>query len=153
MKRFKWRLERVLEIKKKQEQKERAGLFELTERLAERRAELLMRQKMLKDVIRGLAEADPRQRLPEQEFFLRYAGPSDEQIRKLKDQVGELESQQKEKIAEVLKIRRFKEGLEKLRAEAKRQFVEEQEKLDQKELDETATISFVRKTLSLGETQ
>ena len=148
MKRFNWRLERVLEIKKKQEQKERAELFELTERLAERRAELLMRQKTLKDMIRGLAEADPEQRLADQEFFLRYAGTSDEQIRRLEDQVGELETQQQEKIADVLKIRRLKEGLEKLRSEAKRQFIEEQEKLDQKELDETATISFVRKALS-----
>ena len=148
MKRFTWRLERVLEIKKKQEQKERVELFELTERLAERRAELLMRQKMLKDIIRELAEADPGQRLGDQEFFLRYAGTSDEQIKRLKDQVGELESQQQEKIADVLKIRRLKEGLEKLRAEAKRQFIEEQEKLDQKELDETAIVSFVRKSLS-----
>jgi flagellar biosynthesis chaperone FliJ len=148
MKRFKWRLERVLEIRKKQEQKERAELFELTERLAERRAELLMRQKMLKDMIRGLAEADPGQRLGDQEFFLRHAGTSDEQIKRLKDHVRDLESEQQEKIADVLKIRRLKEGLEKLRAEAKSQFIEEQEKLDQKELDETVIVSFVRKALS-----
>ncbi len=148
MRRFTWRLERVLEIKKKQERKERVELLELTERLTERRAALLMQQRMLKDMIRDLAEADPRQRLGDQEFFLRHAGTSDEQIRGLKDQVSALESQQKEKIAEVLKIRRFKEGLEKLRAEAKRQFIEEQEKLDQKELDETAIVSFVRKALS-----
>jgi len=109
----------------------------LTERLAERRAELLMRQKMLKDVIRDLAESDPSQRLGRQEFF-----------RRLKDQVSELEAQHKDKIAEVMKIRRFKEGLEKLRAEAKAQFIEEQEKLAQKELDETANVSFVRKALS-----
>lgn len=148
MKRFKWRLERVLEIKKKQEQKERTELLELTERLAERRAELLMRQNMLKDAIRTLADADPRERLGRQEFFLKHAATSDEYIRRLRDQVSELESQQKAKIAEVLKIRRSKEGLEKLRAEAKRQFMAEQEKLDQKELDETATISFVRKVLT-----
>jgi len=148
MKRFKWRLERVLEIKKKQEQKERAELFELTEMLAERRAELLMRQKMLKDVIRDLAEADPRKRLGDQEFFLRYARTSDEQIKRLEDRVRELESRQQEKISELLKIRRLKEGLEKLRAEAKKRFIEEQEKLDQKELDETATVSFVRKALN-----
>ena len=148
MRRFRWRLERVLEIKKKQEQKERAELFQLTERLAERRAELLMRQRMLKDVIRDLAESDPRERLGRQEFFLRHAATSDEQIRRLKDQVSELEAQQKQKIAEVLKIRRFKEGLEKLRTEAKRQFIQEQEKLAQKELDETANVSFLRKALS-----
>ena len=148
MKRFAWRLQRVLEIRKKQEQKERTELLRLTERLAERRGELLMRQKMLKDVIDGLAAVDPKKRLGEQEFFLRHAGTSDEQIRKLKGRISGLESQQKEKIAEVLKIRRFKRGLEKLRVEAKRQFIAEQEKLEQNELDEAAIVSFVRKALS-----
>jgi flagellar biosynthesis chaperone FliJ len=148
MKRFAWRLQRVLEIKKKEEQKERAELLRLTERLAGRRGELVMRQMMLRDVIDGLAAVDPKKRLGEQEFFLRHAGTSDEHIRKLKDRVSELELQQKQKIAEVLKIRRLKEGLEKLRDEAKRQFIAEQEKFEQKELDEMATVSFVRKALS-----
>jgi flagellar biosynthesis chaperone FliJ len=146
MKRFVWRLQRVLEIKKKQEQKTRAELFELTERLAQKRGELLARQKMLESIIEELAERNPKRRLGEQEFFLRYSTASDEQIKKLKDNINELESQQREKIAEVLKIRRFKEGLERLRAEAKMQFIKEQEKLEQKELEEGATISFVRKS-------
>lgn len=73
---------------------------------------------------------------------------SNEQIKKLKDKVSELESQQREKIAELLKVKRFKEGLERLRAEAKIQFIKEQEKLEQKELDEGATVSFVRKKKS-----
>ena len=146
MKRFVWRLQRVLEIKKKQEQKTRAELFELTERLAQKRGELLARQKMLESIIEELAERNPKKRLGEQEFFLRYSTASDEQIKKLKDNINELESQQREKIAEVLKIRRFKEGLERLRAEAKMQFIKEQEKLEQKELEEGATISFVRKS-------
>ena len=146
MKRFVWRLQRVIEIKKKEEQKTRAELFELTERLAQTRAELLTRQKMLESIIEGLTERDPKKRLGGQEFFLRYSTASDEQIKKLKDMVNELESQQKEKIAEVLKLRRFKEGLEKLRVEAKIQYIKEQEKLEQKELDEGATISFVRKS-------
>ena len=146
MKRFVWRLQRVLEIKKKEEQKTRAELFVLTERLAQRRGELLVRQKMLESIIEGLTEGNPKKRLGEQEFFLRYSTTSDEQIRKLKDKTNELESQQREKIAEVLKVRRFKEGLERLRIEAKIQFIKEQEKLEQKELDEGATISFIRKS-------
>ncbi len=96
MKRFAWRLQRVLEIKKKEEQKERAELLRLTERLAERRGELLMRQKMLKDVIDGLAAVDPKKRLGAQEFFLRHVATNDEQIRKVKGRICELESQQKE---------------------------------------------------------
>jgi flagellar biosynthesis chaperone FliJ len=147
MKRFAWRLQRVLEIKKKEEQRARAELLELTERLTVTRGVLLTRQKMLEDIIDGLTGKNPKKRLGEQEFFLRYSATNDEQIKKLKEKLSELESQQREKIAEVLKIRRFKEGLEKLRVEAKRQFVEDQEKLEQKELDEGATVSFARKAL------
>ena len=146
MKRFIWRLQRVLEIKKKEEQKARAELYELTGKLAQTRGELLVRQKMLESIIEGLTEGNPKKRLGEQEFFLRYSTTSDEKIRKLKDKINELESQQREKIAEVLKVRRFKEGMERLRVEAKIQFIKEQEKLEQKVLDEGATISFVRKS-------
>jgi flagellar FliJ protein len=145
MKRFVWRLQRVLDIKKKEEQKKRAELFELTEKLAQTRGELLIRQKMLEDIINGLTAEFPKKRLSKQEFFLRYSAATDEQIKKLKDKISELESQQKEIIAEVLKLRRFKEGLERLRVEAKAQFIKEQEKLEQKELDEGAIVSFVRK--------
>ena len=77
MKRFVWRMQRVLEIKKKEEQKTRAELFELTERLAQRRGELLVRQKMLESIIDELTEGNPKKRLGEQEFFLRYSAASD----------------------------------------------------------------------------
>jgi flagellar FliJ protein len=144
MKRFVWRLQRLLDIKTKQEQKMRSELLELTEKLAEARSRLLIQQKILEDIIAGLAEENPKKRLGRQEFFLRYSQTSDEQIKKLKEETSELESQQREKIAELLKVRKFKEGLERLRAETKMQFIREQEKLEQKELDETATVSFAR---------
>ena len=145
MKRFVWRLQRVLDIRIKEEQKARAELLKLTEKLAETQSELLAWRKMLEEIINGLAVENPKQRLGKQEFFLRYSATNDEQIKKLKNKIGDLESQQREKIVEVLKIRRFKEGLERLRAEAKMQFIKEQEHLEQKELDETATVSFVRR--------
>jgi flagellar biosynthesis chaperone FliJ len=145
MKRFVWRLQRVLDIKKKEEQKARAELFELTQELAQKRGELLTEKKILEQIINGLAEEHPRKRLGKQEFFLKYSAINDEQIKKLKSEIGELQTKQKEKIVEVLKIKRFKEGLERLRAETKMQFIKEQEQLEQKELDETATVSFVRR--------
>ena len=144
MRRFVWRLQRVLDIKEKEEQKARGELFELAEMLAETRGRLLTQQKMLEDIINSLAEENPRVRLGKQEFFLRYSTTSDEHIQKLKDKIRVLESQQRKKIAEVLKLRRFKEGLKKLRLETKRQFIAEQEKLEQKESDEKAGVSFVR---------
>ena len=148
MKRFVWRLQRVLDIRIKEEQKARAELLKLTEKLAETQSELLAWRKMLEEIINGLAVENPKQRLGKQEFFLRYSKTSNEQIKKLEKRVKELESEQRDKIAEVLKLRRFKEGLEKLRVEAKMQFIKEQEKLEQQQLDEGATVLFVRKTQS-----
>jgi len=148
MKRFVWRLQRVLDIRKKEEQKARAELLELTERLAQTRGELLMQQKMLEDIINGLTGENPKKRLGKQEFFLKFSAASNEQIKKLKDKVNELELQQRDKIAEVLKLRRFKEGLERIRTEAKMRFIKEQERLEQKQLDEGATVSFVRRAQS-----
>lgn len=147
MKRFVWRLQRVLDIKEKEEQTKRAELLELTEKLADARGVLLMQKRILEDVISDITGKNLGERLDEQEFFLKYSATSDEQIKKLKNRVSKLESQQRKKIADVLKIRRFKEGLERLRAEAKRRFIKEQEKLEQKELDERAGISFARKMI------
>ncbi len=148
MKRFVWRLQRVLDVRTKEEQKARAELLKLTEKLAETQSELLVWRKMLDEIINGLTVENPKKRLGRQEFFLRYSSASDEQIKKLENRVKELESKQRDKIAEVLKLRRFKEGLEKLRTEAKMQFIREQEKLEQQQLDEGATVSFVRKMQS-----
>ena len=152
MKRFVWRLQRVLDIKERQEQKARAELLDLTERLAETRGELLSWQKMLEEIVHGLAKENPKKRLGRQEFFLSHSAASDKQIRQLKDKVHILESEQKEKITEVLNLRKFKQGLEQLRAETKRQFIREQEMLEQKELDERAGVSFVRKAHHLERT-
>ena len=145
MKRFVWRLQRVLDVKAKEEQRKRIELIKLTEKLAETQGELMIRKRILEDVIADITRKNPGERLGEQEFFLRYSATNDEQIKKLKNRVSKLKSQQREKIIEVLRIRRFKEGLEKLRDEAKRQFIKEQEKLEQKESDEQAGISFVLK--------
>lgn len=145
MKRFVWRLQRVLDIKQKQEHKARAELFKLTEKLVEARGELLTQQKILEDIAYGLTRQSPKKRLGHQEFFLKHSVTSDELIKKLKEKVRALEVQQREKVAEVLRLRRFKQGLERLREQTKRQFIREQENLEQKELDEGAGISFIRK--------
>ncbi|MHC4653921.1 MAG: hypothetical protein ACYS91_02760, partial [Planctomycetota bacterium] len=80
MKRFVWRLQRILDIKTGKEQKMKSELLELTEKIAETRGVLLMQQRILEDIIAGLAGESPKKRLSKQEFFLRYSGISDERI-------------------------------------------------------------------------
>lgn len=146
MKRFVWRLQRVLDIRTKEEQKARTELLRLTEKLAQAQSELLAWRMMLEEIINSLTVENPKKRLGKQEFFMRYSAESDEKIKKLENKVRELELKQKNKIAEVLSLKKFKEGLEKLRAEARVQFIKEQERLEQRQLDDGATVSFVRKS-------
>ena len=147
MKRFVWRLQRVLDIKTKQEQIKRAELLAITEKLAQTRSELLLLKRILTNIIDNITAEKPKRRLGKQEFFLRCSTTNDKLIEKLESKVSELESQQRKKIAELLKVKRFKEGLEKLRAEAKTRFIKEQEKLEQKESDEMTVIGFARKMI------
>ncbi|MGA2678008.1 MAG: hypothetical protein ABSF37_01765 [Sedimentisphaerales bacterium] len=149
MKRFTWRLQRVLDVKAKQEQIKTQELFVITDKLAQARSSLLAQQQILRDILESIVNEKPSERLGTQEFFLRNSATTDELIKKLKTNVCELEVKQKEKIAEVLRLRRFKEGLERLREQAQRKYIEAQEKLEQKQLDETATLSFTRERRSI----
>jgi flagellar biosynthesis chaperone FliJ len=143
-------LQRVLEIKTKEEQTKKTELLKITEKLAQTRGQLLMQKRILEDIISDITGKNPQKRLGEQEFFLKCSATNDKQIKRFESHVTELESDQTKKIAELLRVKRFKEGLEKLREEAKRRFVKEQEKLEQKDLDEGATIGFARKIIQKG---
>ena len=144
MKRFVWRLQKVLDVKTREEQLRRTELFQIVEQLAARRGELLLRQRILQDLMAEIQRRESAQRLNAQEFFLRHAATDDEEMRRLQEEIAALEIRHKEKTAEVLAVRRFKEGLEKLRTQAKEEYMREQERLEQKELDERTTIAFAR---------
>jgi hypothetical protein len=144
MKRFVWRLQKVLDVKTKEEQLRRTELFQIVEQLAARRGELLLRQQILQDLMTEIQGQEATPRLNAQEFFLRHAATDDAQMRRLQEEIAALEVRQKEKAAEVLAVRRFKEGLEKLRTQAWEEYMRQQEKLEQKEQDERTTIAFAR---------
>ena len=144
MKRFVWRLQKVLDVKTKEEQLRRTELFQIVEQLAARRGELLLRQRVLQDLMAEIQRRESAQRLNAQEFFLRHAATDDEEMRRLQEEIAALEIRRKEKAGEVLAVRRFKEGLEKLRTQAKEEYMREQEKLEQKEQDERTTMAFAR---------
>lgn len=144
MKRFAWRLQKVLDIKSKQEQLQRHELFRLAEQLAVKHGELLMRQRILQDLVTEIQGQEVRTRLNAQEFFLRHAAADHEQMQGLREEIAALKIRHREKTAEVLALRRIKEGLEKLREQAREQYIREQEKAEQKESDERTAIAFTR---------
>ena len=144
MRKFAWRLERLLSIKTIEERREKAELLALTEKSVQQQSYLLFKKRILQNIVAEINDKDRQHRLAEQAIFLKYSAANDEQIKKLQKNIYELEQQKKMKIAEVIKIRRFKEGLEKLREKTKKQFIYEQEKLEQNASDEETVIRFAR---------
>jgi flagellar export protein FliJ len=150
MKTFAWRLQRVLDVKGKEEQLKQTELFRLTEALAAKRGELLVRQRALRDLMTEIGTGRTAGRVRSQEFFLRHAVGDDDHIRRLQQEIASLEAQRNDKTAEFLAVRRFKEGLEKLRAQAYEEFLREQDRFEQRELDDKSTIRFARRDTADG---
>jgi len=147
VKRFVWRLQRLLDIKIKQEEVMRSELVAVTERAVAVRSQIMVRRAALRKMLAELSEKKGKQRLSEQEFFFKYAHVSDEEIKKLELKLAVLEKLRQRKIQEIMKIRRFRKGLERLRAEAKAQFLKEEEKREQKDLDDKTIMSFAWKII------
>jgi flagellar biosynthesis chaperone FliJ len=146
MARFVWRLQKVLDVKDKIEQVKRAELLRIAEQIAQTRAALLNQQRILKDALEQLARLDPCQRLGQQEFFLRYVSVNDEKIEEFKARIRDLESAHRRKAAEIMEVRRAKEGLERLKEKARQRFIQDQDRLEQKDFDDRASTAFVRRS-------
>lgn len=147
MKKFVWRLQRLLDIKIKQEGAKRGELVAVTEQAVAVRSQIMVQRAALRKMLAELSQKKAKQRLSEQEFFLRYAHVSDEEIKKLEEKLAELEKVRQAKIKEIMKIRRYRKGLEKLRAEARAEFQKEEQRYEQKESDAKTTVSFARKII------
>jgi flagellar biosynthesis chaperone FliJ len=148
MKKFVWRLQRVLEIKQSQLLLKKAELLKLTEMLALKRTELMNQQVILQQMIERVAQNKTGDKLPQQRLLLISSRVNDKKIKIIKKEIEELQKRQKEKTAEYLKLKRFTEGMEKLKEKAKQEYISAQEKLEQKEMDERAAMSFARSIIT-----
>jgi len=149
MKKFKWRLQRVLDIKQKEEQLKKIELTEITSRLSITKGQLMMQKRILKNMIDDLGTQNPKDRLAGQALFMKRSEVNDKVIKELSQKANELGAKQKEKVAEVLKVRQFKEGLEKLRAKNLEAFIKRQKKIEQKAVDDMTTYKFAQKAMQL----
>jgi flagellar biosynthesis chaperone FliJ len=147
MKKFVWRLQKVLEINEKRQQAKKAELFKTTEKLAIARANLLAQQRILQDLIEDVAKLKPAERIDRQQLLLKSTQKNDELIREYEDEIRQLEMDQKRLTDEFLKIKRFTESLKNLREQDKQKFIIEQEKLEQKEMDEHTSTRFAVRSI------
>ncbi|MCF7976350.1 MAG: hypothetical protein K9N55_21210 [Phycisphaerae bacterium] len=145
MAKFVWRLQRVLDVKKKQEQAKRLELLRLTEQVAQARCQLMMRQQALKGMLERVAQASPKERMSQQALAMEYAKGSQARIKALAEQVSALQALKKTKTEEVLALKQATEGLERLRANAELRFLKDLDKTEQKMADEMTLLKYARR--------
>ncbi len=144
MKRFHWRLQRLLDVTIQREKALRSELFAMSRKIAFAHQEIFRRQATLRAALSDLTgEAFP-DRLPRQAVFMECSGKVHDQLKRLKAKLKELESQRAEITERLMQIRTSRQTLERLREEARQRYLREQMKLEQKALDEIAQVSFAR---------
>ena len=147
MKKFEWRLQRLLDLKVKQENALRGELVAITEKAVALKGRIMMQKSALRQALAELEERQLQSGLYDRQIFFEFVHVTDSKIKALELEMAETEKMRREKIIEIIKMRKFRKGLEKLRAQAKLEFLTEQNKLEQSEMDDRVSISYARKIL------
>jgi flagellar protein FliJ len=144
MKKHVWRLQRVLDVRIKQEEARKAQLLEVTQRLLAARQAALAKQAMMRSILLELAQKDAVTRMQEQPTVVRHMAFSEQELRELKKKTAEIEVERKRKSEELMEARKARKAMEKLQERAKAEYVKLVNAAEQKDLDELAGSRFVR---------
>lgn len=150
MKKFTWSLQRLLDVKHKQEDAVRSELVALTEQAAGMRGRVMMLEMMLRTMLSELKEHEPAQRMIRQAEFMEHVHIKDAEIRRAKQELETIEQQRRQKIDELMKFRKFRKGLERLRTKAKTEYMVQMHRDEQNQLDENTSVVFAKKILTAG---
>ena len=136
MRRFRWRLERVLEIRRKQEDGLREKLFRLSVEVVRMRQGIFELEATLRDGFSELAGGEGK--LRDREIYLAAAQRMERRLKEMRGSLREIEGRRREAIGGFEKASRSVKTLERLRAEAAGRHNAAMTKLEQGALDEGA---------------
>lgn len=145
MARFIWRLQRVLDIREKEEQALRSDLMALSERMVVLRQKIMVIRARIHTALEELSDKKPAERLSAQQLFMKYSEYSEIEINSLRSELSDVDKQRKEKMNVILKKRQSIKVLEKLRTKAKDEFLAESSHKEQMEFDEYTNNKFGRR--------
>lgn len=147
MLKFEWRLQKLLDLKNKQEDALRAELITVTEQAVGLRGQILMERTLLRQRLAETERMPAAGRMARQEFVLQFSQVTETAIRDMDRKLELLESVRRSKIQEILTVRKFRKGLEKLRTRAHEEFELDQQRKDQKQTDDRNSIGFARRIM------
>jgi len=148
MRRFKWPLQRVLDIRIQQAGAQRLQLARLSQQAASVRREIFSRQAAMRNALDALGELTGVDRIVSQQEFMRLSGSEKTQLDRLESKLAEIEAQRREKAGEYQKTQSACETLEKLWEKAAQADAKAAFKLEQKEMDDNFRIGFARELIA-----
>jgi flagellar export protein FliJ len=153
MNRFKWPLQRLLELKAHKEENLKAELQKLIRDIALARREIRRRRDSLRRMADELGREEFPRRLPQQRILLSQLPVAMAAIEDLEAALAVFQERRAGKMTEYLRERASRQTLEKLREKSLRRFLKLQESAEQKELDEVGSGAYARGMPGTGDKQ
>ncbi|MHC4561693.1 MAG: hypothetical protein ACYS8X_02860 [Planctomycetota bacterium] len=144
MKRFHWRLQRVLDVTAQREDILRTELVKLQQTIIRLRQDVLARRLKVRRSMDNLSSWSLEDRISGQDAVMLCVAAMERDVAAVEEIMVKQQQCRSEKADELMKVRSSRQTLERLRGEALGKHMREQERLDQKELDDRAQVSFVR---------
>ncbi len=135
----------MLDVTRQREIAVKAELLEISRKIVAARHKVLRIETMLSSLLSELAEMKFEERMKKQEVFLKHSSTSENEIKKLKQELKQLEHERNIKRNEFVKVKAKRETLERLCEEARQAHMREQVKIEQQQLDESAHLAFARR--------
>lgn len=140
----------MLDVRVKQEEARRAELLAVTQRLLAARQAVIVKQAAIRSMLLDLARKDARTRMAEQPMVMKHMVFSEEELKKLKKKVEEIEAERKRKAEEMMQARKARKAMEKLKEKARAEYMKMLNAAEQKDLDEISGRRFAGQTAASG---
>ncbi len=141
---FNWRLDRILEIKRLQEDILRSELAAIIQQKMSLQSQIMLIKANTKTMLLSLKRESLQDRLFRQQFVMNSNTTTEIKIKGLLEEIDSLKEKKTEKKAEIMSVRKARKGLEKLREKALEKFEREYHKKEQMEIDEVSIMANAR---------
>jgi flagellar biosynthesis chaperone FliJ len=147
MMRFRWPLQRLLDVTVQREAALRQELLALSRQMARLRQEIFDRQDMLSTQVAALGLLELPQRIARQEVFLRHAERTQREIECFQAELAAAREQRTKTTRTFIRTRTKRQTLERLREDARVEHLRKQVAEEQKRFDEGFHVAFARKAI------
>jgi len=145
MNRFVWPLQRLLHVTEQRERAKRLEVVAAIQQASLVKRQIERREALLRVLLAELSQHSLLQRIPLQEVFLKHCPWEEKRLASLRRELEDLQKLRERLTAELMGLRASRKSLERLRAKALQEYLRAQERMEQKQLDESAQVAFVAK--------